>query len=463
MARALAARLRGWLPRGMAGQLLALLLGGMVATHLAGLAVLSRDQGDIHPLARRQALDLFAQLAHAVHALPPSVAADTVLAAFDGPQSHFRTLSASPAPQAGEEGFDSEIAAELHRQLGPAFTAVAARVDGTAQPPAAHPQERGVRTRLLLWARLPDGRWLRGEQWPWVRTRWWWPVSFWLQLGLVPVVLAAGWAARQLVRPGRALVDAAGRVSRGEYVAPLAVEGPQEMRDILQAFNEMQQRLHRFVEDRTRMLAAIGHDLRTPITSLRLRAELVDDAALRAAMVRTLDGMTAMVDETLRFARDDAAREPTQAVDLRQLLDDLVQEHAALGHDVRWAGTPPLAVLPYRCRPAALRRALANLVDNAVRYGERARVRLVTPGTQGSVHIEIEDDGPGIPEPLVETAFAPFTRLADTVHQQRDARQDTGCVGLGLAIARSCARAHGGDIVLSRSDSQGLRACLVLP
>ncbi|KAF1044715.1 ATP-binding protein [Xylophilus sp.] len=440
-------------PRGMAGQLLFLLLAGFAVSHLIGVTLMSRDVGAVHPLAWRQAAERVAQVAHGVQRLPAGVDAAAVLDAFGSPRARWRLGTGAPAPH-------RQLDADLARDEADILAALQARLGGSARAVAAQvdvPDGDARHGRLALWVQLPDGRWLASDQALPLRRRWWWPMSFWFQMGLVPVALIAALSARRLLRPSRTLVEAAGRVSRGERVEPLPLEGPQEMRDMIQTFNDMQARLRCFVEDRTRMLAAIGHDFRTPITSLRLRAELVEDAALRAAMVRTLDGMTAMVDETLRFARDDAADEATETVDLRQLIDAQVQEQAALGHDVHWAGDA--LPLPYRCRPASVQRAFGNLLDNAVRYGRRARVRLL-PAAGTSVHIEVEDDGPGIPEALVETAFASFTRLADSA---RGEPPRAGGVVLGLAIARSCARSHGGDVHLLRPDGGGLCARIVLP
>jgi len=209
----------------------------------------------------------------------------------------------------------------------------------------------------------------------------------------------------------------------------------------------MQERLHNYVSDRTRMLAAVSHDLRSPITALRLRAELVEQDDLRERMIASLDDMQQMVEATLAFARQDAEAEPTQTVDLARLGRDLVGERAELGQPVKWEGGNAMA---YPCRPVALKRALGNLVENAVRYGGSARVRLEARG------FVVEDDGPGIPEDRLEHVFEPFARLEES------RSQDTGGAGLGLAIARSIARSHGGDVVLRNRPEGGVRAVLSL-
>lgn len=223
------------------------------------------------------------------------------------------------------------------------------------------------------------------------------------------------------------------------------------MREITEAFNEMQERLVRFVNDRTRMIAAIGHDLRTPLTSLRINAELIDDEELREAMILTLDEMSVMAEETLTFAQDDVKQEPTLVVELSALVDEVVSRQRTLGKEVDWTAPPATF---YRCRPVHLKRALNNLIDNATRYG-RTRVRLRQGDDGEDLRIEVEDDGPGIDPDQLERAFEPFVRL--------DTARGPGGTGLGLAIARSCIRAHGGELALHNRPEGGLRAVITLP
>ena len=257
--------------------------------------------------------------------------------------------------------------------------------------------------------------------------------------------------ARGMARPMRRLAVAAEALGRGEAVAPLPEAGPDDIRQTAEAFNRMQERLQRFVEDRTRMLAAIGHDLRTPITSLRLRAEFVADEETREKMLATMDEMQRMTEATLAFAREEATAEDTRTVDLSALVESLCDDLAELGQDVTFLDGPKIG---YRCRPDALRRAVRNLVENAVRYGERARVSVAR--ADDAIEIMVEDDGPGIPDGAVERVFAPFFRL------ENSRNRETGGVGLGLSIARTIVRHHGGDIVLA-NQTKGLRATISLP
>jgi signal transduction histidine kinase len=265
------------------------------------------------------------------------------------------------------------------------------------------------------------------------------------------VALAGAVTARRIARPLRQLTTAAEALGRGEAVEPLCECGPDDIRRTSEAFNRMQDRLHRFVQDRTRMLAAISHDLRTPLTTLRLRTELVEDPTLQERMLSTIDEMQAMADATLSLIRQETTVEATRTVDLAALVESTCEDLAELGYDVTF---DPAERLPYRCRPDGLRRAVRNLVENAARYAGQARVRILA--TRTTVEIVVDDDGPGIPADKLDEVFAPFFRL------EGSRSRDTGGAGLGLSIARAIARQHGGDILLRRR-SPGLSAAVTLP
>lgn len=272
----------------------------------------------------------------------------------------------------------------------------------------------------------------------------------------VAIFAGASWlVARHVSLPLRRLTRAAERLGRGEETEPLPEEGPDDIRLTVATFNRMQVRLHRFVEDRTRMLAAIGHDLRTPITSLRLRAEFVENSETREKLLATLDEMQAMAEAALAFARSEAAAEPTRNVDMPSLLESLCEDLGELGWDVKFENRNGERAA-CACRADSLRRALRNVIENAVRYGDRARVALL--GGADGLEIWIEDDGPGIPPDDRERVFTPFVRLESSRNRA------TGGVGLGLSIARSILRGHGGDIVLEDSATgKGLRVKITIP
>ncbi len=254
----------------------------------------------------------------------------------------------------------------------------------------------------------------------------------------------------RLTRPLKKLAKAASALGRGETSETLDEEGPLEVVETIRAFNEMQERLTTFVHDRAKMLAALGHDLRTPITTLRLRAEFIEDEDVREQILRTLDEMSQMAETTLSFAREEAAQEQTRLVDMSALASSVCEDLADAGLDVTHTDTGNFAV---RCRPVAMKRALRNVIENAVAYGRRAYV--IAECRNGEARIVVEDEGPGIPEADMEKVFKPFVRL------EQSRNKETGGVGLGLAIARSIVRSHGGDIHLENRAGRGLRVIVL--
>jgi signal transduction histidine kinase len=277
-----------------------------------------------------------------------------------------------------------------------------------------------------------------------------------LPLFLATVVFIATivsiWTAHRLAAPIRDFAKAADRLGVDLTAPPLAERGPQELRATIRTVNRMQQRLQRFVEDRTQMLAAISHDLRAPLARLRLRVELVANREQQRKMFDDLEAMNAMIDSTLAFARDEARQEPRSLVDLGILVGDVCEDAGDAGGQIVYAGGRGIDI---SCRPTMLRRAVANLVDNAVKYGGGARVGIVRDADR--VAVVVDDDGPGIPLEEQEKVFAPFYR--------RDPARDPAKagVGLGLSIARTVAREHGGDVTLRNRDSGGLSALIELP
>ncbi len=308
-------------------------------------------------------------------------------------------------------------------------------------------------SRMILSARLGAASWLNAESAaPRRQPRWAAPLLGAMALMVVAVVVIVVVMVRRITDPLTQLASAANRLGRGQAIAPLPERGPADIQRTTRAFNRMNARLQRYIESRTRMFAAISHDLRTPITSLRLRAEFVEDTETRRKILATLDDMQRMTEATLAFAREEATSEDTRTVDLAALVESHCTDLADLGQTVECEVAEKT---PYACRPVGLKRALNNLVVNAVTYGRRARVALVT--TAAEHRIVIDDDGPGIPPEAIERAFEPFVRL------EGSGGAATGGIGLGLAIARSIARGHGGDIVLQNRAEGGLRAVISLP
>ncbi len=277
----------------------------------------------------------------------------------------------------------------------------------------------------------------------------------WLSMGvmLIAVVMISYVIVGRMTAPLKQLSQAAEKLGTDVQAPAIPETGPEEVRRTAHAFNVMQNRIRSFVEDRTQMLGAIAHDLGTPITRLRLRAEFVEDKGVREKMLRDLDDMQQMVASTLAFIREESASEPRAIVDLGSLLARVCDDIQDAGAEVDLVEAPRGILL--ECGPIGLRRALGNLIDNAAKYGKRATVSLI--GEVEMVRIFIEDDGPGIPETRQSDVFQPFRRLDDSRNQ------NIAGTGLGLAIARTIVRSHGGDIRISNRREGGLRVELRLP
>ncbi|HDS1787363.1 ATP-binding protein [Pseudomonas putida] len=267
-----------------------------------------------------------------------------------------------------------------------------------------------------------------------------------LALTLIAVLIARG-----ISQPLRDLALAAQRLGRGHSGTELREHGPEDIRRTAKAFNQMQRRIQRFVDDRTRMLAAVGHDLRTPLTSLRLRIEFIQDPEVQRKMLATLDEITAITEAAIGYGRDNAVTEPTRTMDIGTLVESLCEDLVTLGMAVSFSCNSKVIL---ECRPDALRRAIRNLIENAVRYGECADVRVYSADKH--VHISVTDRGNGIPDSELEAVFTPFYRL------EHSRNRNTGGVGLGLSIVRSIARQHGGEITLTNHNG-GLEAIISLP
>lgn len=256
-----------------------------------------------------------------------------------------------------------------------------------------------------------------------------------------------------ITRSLEGLARAADQVGAEPEGASLPEQGPSEVRSVIHAFNRMRLDMRSYVLERARMLGAISHDLQTPITRLRLRAEMIPDADSRVKFVRDLDEMEAMAGSALEFFKSLGNEPQRHPLDVGALVDSLCEDWADTGRDVSVQGAPRS---PYNSHPQAMRRCIDNLIENALRYGERARVFI--EDDDKSLRITVRDDGPGIPEQELERVFEPFFRL------EQSRNRDSGGTGLGLSIARNIARWHGGAIHLRNApEGKGLIAELVLP
>lgn len=302
---------------------------------------------------------------------------------------------------------------------------------------------------------------LSKERWLNVGTRFEKPPLQWPLYSMLTFILTAAiilgavfwFLMTRLTGPLQKLVNAANKLGRGEDITELPEAGPTEVRELTAAFNRMQDRLTRFVADRTRLLASLGHDLRSPLTALRVRSEMVEDDETRNSMVNSIEEMQMMVEATLTFARGMSANEPSKTVEVGQLLKELQQElNISSPLSVVLRDEPEIHA---RLKPTAFKRAVRNILENAVRYGKSARVQSST--LNGAFAIVVEDDGPGIPESQIERVFDPFFRV------EKSRSLETGGHGLGLSIARTIIRAHGGDVTLENMQNGGLRATISLP
>jgi signal transduction histidine kinase len=275
-------------------------------------------------------------------------------------------------------------------------------------------------------------------------------IMLWL-LGCLLVLAPAGYLfARRITAPLGAFARAADRLGRDARTEPLRIHGPAEVSVAARAFNEMQERLRRYVDDRTAMVGAISHDLRTPLARMRFKLEAAPEA-VRDAALSDVTQMEHMITAVLRFIKDAGTPGERTKLDLLSLLECVVDEAAGAGADVRLTSTYPIVI---EGDELALQRLFENLVENAAKYGRRATVSLVE--ANGEAVVEIADEGPGIAAAEMERVFEPFYRA------EAARTLDGSGVGLGLAIARSIARAHGGDVTLS-SPGQGLVARVSLP
>jgi signal transduction histidine kinase len=280
-----------------------------------------------------------------------------------------------------------------------------------------------------------------------------WPVEIFVA-AVVAILLAAAAAAimaRRIVRPLSELTKAAAVVARGGGAPHVAENGPEDVRKAASAFNAMAAKVTRTLESQRHLLSAVGHDLRTPITAMRINLEFIEDDDLRDGLLRNLDELQALTEQVLSAARGTGG-EIKRSVDLSALVESLCTDLDEIGEPVSWINHAPA---PVSCRPNEIRRAVRNLVENAVAYGAKADVRI--SDTRDGYEILIEDEGPGIPEDEQQRVFEPFVRL------ESSRNEETGGTGLGLTLAKAIAEGHGGGVKLENRAEGGLRARMHLP
>lgn len=446
-------------------QLVILILGALVIAQAVSLWLFADERS----LAVRAALGFEAagRAANVVRLLqeaPPELSASIVRAA-SSPLVRF-DLAPAPSVTAPDHHHAAYIETRIRALLGDGFsrdirvnlreTAVPLHPIPNLSPQMAQMHQEMMRGRMqavemTLSISLSGGRWLNVDT-RFERPPLQWPLSSFLAFGLTAalILVAAFWfVMTRLTGPLRDLSRAAESLGRGDIVDPLPVAGPDEVRELTRAFNRMQDRLTRFVADRTRILAAVSHDLRSPLTAMRFDAELVEDEKTRDSLIASIEEMQAMAEATLNFAEGLAGREPSETVEVSDWLGALADDRTT---PFELADGPSMTV---RIRPLALRRAVRNLVENAIRYGGGATVGWHRAGDD--LMIEVTDHGPGIPDEELDEVFAPFHRL------EASRSLETGGHGLGLAIARAIVRGHGGDIRLENRAEGGLMASIFIP
>jgi len=438
-------------PASLAGRTALLLAVALTLVQVAGLTIDAFDRIGLQRLAQTRDVSLrLMALYHSVE-LTPEPQREAAVHDLDLRDGSTARLELTPPNEDMEPTTPS-----LRRQI---------YLDMQLVPVGPAPRPRDIvmlggsaARKLVVGIRMPDNRWLNMSM-PMSPPRPWQSETF--MAAFISMSVAAGllalWAARRLTKPVGTLARAAEALGRDVNAPPLPEDGPAEVAMAAAAFNTMAGRIRRFVQDRTFMLTAIGHDLRTPITRLKLRAEFIDDDEIRRKMLIDLDELEAMVAATLAFGRDITTDEPLTSVDLSELVRTVLDEAADASPDhsyeLSYAGPDHLTI---RVRPVALKRALTNLVMNALNYGGAASVTLCPP-EDGMVTLLVEDGGPGIALADIERVFQPFYRA------EPSRNSETGGMGLGLPIARNILRAHGGDVVLSNRPNGGARATVRLP
>lgn len=458
-----------WWPRSLTSQLVGLLLLALVVSQAATFAILEDERrGTFEALAREQVVERAAALVRLADDTVTEAERRRALRAMSTRSLRF-WLAAEPVVDADDGMAARHLSHHLQGLVDDGRKLEVRVAPGNVEHRAPHRRSRWREqwrraelgepppslpsAGLLLAINLDQGLWLNAAMLlPPDRPAFGPAPLVALLVAAIAVSLAAALSLRRLTRPLDALAQAAEAVGRGEPSRLEADRGPIEIRRTAAAFNTMQERIARSMTDRTRLLAAISHDLRTPITTLRLRAEMVEDEELKARMLTTLDEMQALTEAGLLLARDTASEEPTRPVEITALVESIAADFTDQGADVTVAPAPPATL---RCRKLGLTRAIRNLVENAIRYGGGAEIQIAAEAS--GLRISVLDRGPGLPEAMLERVFEPFLRLEES------RSRETGGAGLGLAIARAIARGHGGDISLANRPKGGLAATLHLP
>jgi signal transduction histidine kinase len=445
-----------WLPDTIARRFaLTQVLAVAVTLALVGLFRTIGGAWSHEPLEKSSLLNEAADIVRMIEAAPSSFRQGLAAAAAPGefradwyPAGSRASASLESAPRGEDANAQKTISAHLQR----AVAVITPGASGSVPPGIVDDPSRPL-APYMLGVQLNDGSWLvfsvmkRSWGMPWA-DRW----AMWLGFLALSVTLVTAVAARQFSRPIERLAAAVRQFALNPRAPPIAETGPRELQQVIRTFNAMQTQIQKFVAYRTMMLAAISHDLRTPLTRMRLRGEFIEDQEQQARLFRDVDEMQNMVDEALVFFRDDATAEETTSFDLPRVLLTIANDYADQGIEIGYAGPAHAA---YWGRPLTLKRAFNNLIDNAAKYGKSAEIELSCEET--TFVVAIRDRGPGIPPDALYDVFRPYYRV------DKSRNRSTGGVGLGLTVAQGIIQGHGGEIILNNRPEGGLQVRVVLP
>jgi len=422
--------------RGISGQIAALVVASIVAIHLILTATFFFHRPDPPHDHSHSRLAAAVQLLGAAPAAERPRLFDDIGQAF--PELEIKGLAPGAVPATDDP--DDHDLHELHWQLGDAYRIFSLGHEGNGHRVGVILPDHAIVSAKMLPDQRPRPFW--GG--PWITT---------LLFVVISVALLGLWAARALTAPLSSFARAAESFSLSGGAEPLPERGPEEIRSVAKALNRMRERITALIDDRTRMLAAISHDLRTPITRMRLRSEFIEDDSQRSRMLHDLDQMRSMLESVLSFLRNDRKLEAITLVDVASTLQLVADQFADMGHKVVYDGPAHIMAM---VRPDDLHRSVTNLAENAVRFGAEATIRLRS--TSDTMTIDVEDDGPGISDERKSVMLEPFVR-GDEARNMDDV---TG-FGLGLSIARAIALAHGGELSLHDRQPHGLIVRIELP
>jgi len=436
-------------PVSIAGRFLTLLFASLLILHLGSIGLYHLGlEAELDVTNEQRLAERLASVRRAIAQETPTRREELAHALSGGPlEIHWSEIASASTPSATGVDFSS---------LRQKVLAASPELDAdnlTIRSAMALPEHASATRFLLVSMRLDDGSSVDVTA-----TRNLEPRAGLNQIALSTTIMVLGVIAvaavliRQLTRSLRQLANAANGLDFNAAPSPVEETGPIEVKALTIAFNEMQQRVKRLLDERTQTLAAISHDLKTPLTRMRLRSEDIADPDLARSVEADLAEMEAMIDGTLDFLRGEVLSEAIKPLDLVPLLSTICSDLLDTGHDVELQPARPCVI---RGRRLALKRALTNLIDNAVKYGNGARVTLL--GLQGSAEIRIEDQGPGIPEDEMEAVLQPFYRL------ETSRNKETGGVGLGLSVAHTIISSHGGALRLENGPHNGLVVSVTLP